>query len=292
MLFGKSYEWQKIRFWILSVLTIMSLVWFWATMKRRKPAVVYPPMVLINLSELMISGPSADDDPLERNITKLKSLLGTDANTVAELKDVLNVLEFNPQPKGAALLAKKIPDTARPFYLAIRAAGLRNFAKVKDYLRQAESREEDIKLLKTLGNLALNNKHYFTAVRRLNTAFEMAPKNLQIIRSLAIALYNVPSETDREDLYKTAINTVKDKAGERAPNIGAFAFNLALIQQTAGLFDEAEALFWFALRIFEATVGNHRKHALQAYNSLRNLYEGVGQDEELKFLEKYMRSKR
>jgi len=291
MLFGKSYEWQKIRFWILCILTIMSLLWFWGAMRQKKTAVVYPRRIIVNLNELMISGTAADDDPLEKNIAKLKSLLGTDAKTVTEFRDVLNELEFNPQPKGAALLAKKIPDTARPFYLAIKAAGLRDFAKVRNYLRQAEAREEELKMLKRLGNLALNNKHYFTAVRRLRTAFEMVPKDLQVIRSLAIALYNVPNDTDREDMYKTAIDAVKDKTGERAPNIGAFAFNLALIQQTEGRFDEAEALFWFSLRIFEATLGKDHKHVLQTYNSLKNLYEGVGKDEEVKFLEKYMGSK-
>jgi len=291
MLFGKSYEWQKIRFWILSVLTIISLIWFWAVMRRRKPVIVYPPMVIINLDVLMISGPSADDDPLENKISKLKELLGTDAETTAELRNVLNVLEFNPQPQGAELLAKEIPDTAPPFYLAIKAIALRDFGKVKDYLRQAEARDTNIKMLKMMGNFALKSKHYFTAVFRLQQAFELAPKDLQIIRSLAIALYNVPNEADRENLYEAAIDTLIEDMRERAPNIGAFSFNLALIRQMEGFYDESEALFWFALRIFKTTLGEHRKHVMQTYNSLKDLYEAVGKDEELKLLEKYMESK-
>jgi tetratricopeptide (TPR) repeat protein len=291
MLFGKSYEWQKIRFWILSILTITALIWFWAIMRQQRPPIVYSLRVITNLGGLMISGPSANDDPLENNIRKLKSLLGTDANTVAELNEVLNTLESNPQPDGAELLAKDIPDTAPPFYLAIKAVALRDFTKAKEYMRQAEIRDNTIKMLEVMGNFALESKRYFTATTRLQKAFELAPKDLQVIRLLAIALYNVPNEADREDFYKTAIYMLIDKMRERAPRVGAFAFNLALIQQAQGRFDEAEALFWFALRIFDATLGEHRQHIMQTYYSLKKLYEAVGKDEELAFLEIYMESK-
>jgi len=288
MLFGKSYEWQKIRFWILSILTIISLIWFWGVMKRRRPPIVYSMRVLVNLDGLMIRGPAADNDPLEINIRKLKSLLGIDAHTAVELNEVFKTLESNPQSKGAELLAEKIPGTAPLFYLAIKEVALRDFTKAKEYMSQAEIRDNNIKMLEVLGNFALEGKRYFTATVRLQKAFELAPKDLRVIRSLAIALYNMPNKADREEFYKTVIYTLIDKMRERAPSVGAFAFNLAVIQQSAGRLDEAEALFWFALRIFKTTLGEHRKHIIQTYNNLKKLYRAVGKKKELKVLEKYM----
>jgi len=291
MLFGKSYEWQKIRFWILSILTIISLIWFWGVMRRRKPPIVYSLRVLVNLDGLMIRGPAADNDPLEINIRTLKRLLGIRANTATELNEVLNTLESNPRSKGAELLAEKIPETAPPFYLAIKEVALRNFTKAKEYMSQAEIRNNNIKMLEVMGNFALEGKRYFTATLRLQKAFELAPTDLRVIRSLAIALYNIPNKADREKFYKTVIYTLIDKMREGAPRIGAFAFNLAIIQQSAGRLDEAEALFWFALRIFKTTLGEHRKHIIQTYNNLKKLYRAVGKKKELKVLEKYMESK-
>jgi len=281
VLFSKYGESFKLWRWIFILLLVITSLWMLSTPLRNKAKETIYGKQVINLDSILLKGFKGVRSKDKEDRATLKKLLNIKANNPDEfLKELPSLMEIEI-PDEALRLAQSLQENASPMMRAYGAVAMGDFDTAKASTAEAIVRDQNVKKMIILGDKAFKEKNYTGAISWYGEALELQPTSLLLLRNSADTLYKLLERNDWEKYYADTISTLKLALGEEIYNIGGYAYNLGMVNQARRKTEEAKALYWFSLTIFNDTLGADNRYTELVYFMLEGRYFESGTVSEL-----------
>jgi tetratricopeptide (TPR) repeat protein len=219
--------------------------------------------------------------------TKIVQLLENDFRKQLEVKDLqiaflqgqLERIQKPVEPSPRAQeLAARIPLSADPYALALKAIAEKRFDESRTLLTEAQKTKgvELSKIYEARAQTEIFAGRYADAIEWYQMALALQPDNPGLLNETATSFYYAGKSAQAEPLYRRSL-VIREKAlGPEHPNVATSLNNLALLYYAQGKYAEAEPLYKRSLVIWEKALGPEHPNVAMSLNNLAGLYCAQG----------------
>jgi tetratricopeptide (TPR) repeat protein len=208
-------------------------------------------------------------------VEKLREELAINKIQAVSPKDLAEKSQTVIKPsEEAKKTAKKIPDDAGPYALAMKAVAESKFDKARKLAEKAaEEKEVELaEIYRLRGEIETYAGKYKAAAKWYKEALRLAGDDEKILREAATAFYYNAEYKEAEPLMNRALEIDEKAFGKDHPDVARDLNNLSLLLKATNRLRDAEPLMKRALEIAEKAYGENCPIVATALNNLAELY--------------------